>query len=68
LDKLEKGDGIRIFWSKRGFDYEVTDSYELEAGQVEILERGSVEKLTLYTCTPLFTQSRRLAVVAEPKR
>jgi LPXTG-site transpeptidase (sortase) family protein len=66
LDKLEKGDDIIVYWEGVERLYQVEDIYEVLPNHTSILYKGDEEKLTIYTCTPLFTQSRRLIVEALP--
>lgn len=67
LPKVEVGEEIRLNWGGEEFVYEVTETFEVNADQVEIEERTDEHILTLYTCTPLWTSQRRFVVRAEPK-
>lgn len=66
LDKLKIGDLIMVYWDQKEYDYVVSDVYEVEEDQTEILKKGKEEKLTLFTCTPLFSQDKRLVIEAKP--
>ena len=66
LDKLERGDAITVLWQAKKYEYKVDRVFGVAPNDTSILARGREEKLTLYTCTPLFTQDRRLVVVAKP--
>jgi LPXTG-site transpeptidase (sortase) family protein len=66
LDKLAVGDSLTIYWEGKTYHYRVTSS-EVVAADAFIIEENSPEpRLTLYTCTPLWTSSKRLVVRAEP--
>ena len=66
LNKLESDDYIYIFWEGQKHTYQVKKKYEVIPEKIEILEKGQVEKLTLFTCTPLFFKTRRLVIEAIP--
>ncbi|MFA6512025.1 MAG: sortase [Patescibacteria group bacterium] len=65
LDKLETHDDIIIYWEGKEYDYKVTGRDIILPTQVEILENTSNAQLTLFTCTPLFTTSKRLVIFSE---
>lgn len=64
LDRIRTGDKFFVFWGGKEYDYEVTDVFVVDPGQVEIEEPTPEPILTLYTCTPLWTASQRLVVRA----
>ncbi len=65
LDELETGDAIFVYWDGVEYEYEVTEVFVVEPDDTEI-EADSVEpRLTLYTCTPLWTANKRLVVIAD---
>lgn len=66
LDKVEVDDDIVVYWEGKRYDYTVTDVFVVEPGQVEIESNTADPRLTLYTCTPLWTAKQRLVVLAEP--
>lgn len=65
LDKLEQGDDIIIYWEGTEYDYKVTDRQIVLPTQVDILENTPDARLTLFTCTPLFSTSKRLVIFSE---
>jgi len=65
LNELEKGDDIYIDTRETTYHYVVTEVKTVRPDQVEILESDDIEKVTLYTCTPIYTATHRLVVVAE---
>jgi sortase A len=66
IDKLERGDIIIVYWESLEYDYEVESKFVVTPDAVEIIEKGDEEKLTIYSCTPLFTQENRLVIEAFP--
>lgn len=65
LDKVELGDELAVYWDDTEYDYRVTEIKEVDPDATEVEGMTSTSVLTLYTCTPLWTASRRLVVVAE---
>lgn len=66
LDKLERGDIISILWDAKEYTYKVYNTMVVKPQAVEILAPTSKTKLTLFTCTPLFSSKERLVIEAEP--
>lgn len=66
LDKVVVGDEMTINWEGQEYKYQVADIFVVEPEQVSILADDGKEKLTLFTCTPVFTTDKRLVVVAYP--
>lgn len=66
MDKVRKGDKIVIYWQKQKHEYEVKEIKVVPPTAVDILEQSKEAKLTIYTCTPLWSAANRLVVVAEP--
>lgn len=65
LDKVKIGDRIGIYWDQIEYIYEV-DKIEIVPATATYIEAPSNEsKLTLYTCTPLWTAKDRLVVTAK---
>lgn len=66
LDKVQIGDAIIVYWNKIEYDYVVTEVFVVEPSQVEVEDNTTEPRITLYTCTPLWTADKRLVIVAEP--
>ena len=66
LDKIVEGDEIIVYWNEIEYDYVVIETFIVEPEDVEIEKDSAHHVLTLYTCTPLWTASKRLVVRAEP--
>lgn len=66
LDKLKVGDEIGLRWQGKMHHYRVTSTDTVPATQVSVQAPTNDERLTLYTCTPLWNPVNRLVVVAKP--
>lgn len=66
LDKLEKGDLIIVYYEGQEFDYKVEESFIVEPEDLHVEDDLGYDVLTLYTCTPLWTSSKRLVIRALP--
>ncbi len=66
LDKLQNGDKILVFWKEKTYIYEIVGVKDVLPTQVDILndDPGVPNKLTLYTCTPLGSNAKRLVIEA----
>lgn len=65
LDKVKPGDQIVVYWHGKAYIYEAESRAEVPPtdGAVEAATPDS--RLTLYTCTPLWSLKDRLVVVAQ---
>ena len=64
--KLEPEDLVYIIWNQEEYLYLITEVRVVDRTDLSILESGSEEILTLFTCHPLYSTSHRLVLVAEP--
>jgi sortase A len=64
LDKLAKGDLIRIRTRFGTFDYHVTRIMTIQPSEAWVLDQTKKATLVLTTCTPKFSASHRLVVFA----
>ena len=64
IDKLEVGDPIYYDYKGVRYNYVVTKTFIVNPEDVHILSQDE-NKLTLFTCTPLFSTSQRYVVSAE---
>jgi len=64
LDKLRRGDRIRLITEYGTFDYNVTGSRVILPSGVWVLNQTKEPTLVLTTCTPRFSASHRLVVFA----
>jgi LPXTG-site transpeptidase (sortase) family protein len=66
LDKLSVGEIIALYWNGSERLYRVESIQTVDATALFIEAPSEQEKLTLYTCTPLWTATNRLVVTALP--
>lgn len=65
LDKVRYGDEIFVRWRGKRYTYKVNSIKEVDPSAVEIEAPSDSPRLTLYTCTPLWTAKNRLVVQAQ---
>jgi sortase A len=65
LDKLEAGDEILVIWSGRLYLYRVFDKRDVDPTEVAIESQTDKERLTLYTCNPLWSLRYRLVISSD---
>jgi LPXTG-site transpeptidase (sortase) family protein len=65
LDKMVPGDKIYVFWRGHDYYYDIKEVKRVEKTEMSIVEPTQDDRLTIYTCDPIFSQDRRLVVVAE---
>lgn len=66
LDKINVGDTLALYWSKKEYIYKVEQIKVVEASNTEIESPTTDNRLTLYTCTPIWSAKQRLVVIAKP--
>lgn len=65
LDKMQVGDDIAIYWNNQRYTYKVSEVKVVNPNEKEVEAPTGDNRLTLYTCTPLWTAKNRLVVVAK---
>lgn len=65
LDKVGLGDSIVVTHKEGSFTYNVVDIKEVSPNDISILKDTSDYRLTLITCTPLWTSEKRLVITAK---
>ena len=65
LDKVKVGDSIEVIQNDNKFTYIVTDTIVVEKNDTSILQDYSDYRITLITCTPLWTADQRLVIVGK---
>ena len=65
LDKVKVGDSIEVIQNNNKFTYIVTDTIIVEKNDTSILQDYSDYRITLITCTPLWTANQRLVIVGK---
>lgn len=66
LDKVKKDDPITVHWDGKAYEYKVTDIKVVPSTEVSVEDNTEEPRLTIYTCTPLWSVKNRLVVIAEP--
>lgn len=64
LDKMKVGDRIGVRWQGKLYEYKVFNIRVVSPDEVSIEENTKDSRLTLYTCTPLWSATHRLVVQA----
>jgi LPXTG-site transpeptidase (sortase) family protein len=64
LDKVKVGDKVSLDYGKENLNYTVIDAFVIEKDDRSVLQDFGDYRLTLITCTPLWTSDKRLVVVA----
>jgi len=62
LDRLSKGDVMKIFWEGEEYTYNVVSSVIVDPDNIEVLKYQGEPTLTLITCHPLYSDEYRLVV------
>lgn len=65
LDLMKKGDPVYLFWDRQKFSYTVTDIKVVSPNDTGIQQNTADDRLTIYTCTPLWSTKQRLVVIAK---
>jgi LPXTG-site transpeptidase (sortase) family protein len=65
LDKLHIGDPIEVDWHGTAYRYKTISVSIADPQDSSVEARSDADKLTLYTCAPLWSLKDRLVVVAE---
>jgi LPXTG-site transpeptidase (sortase) family protein len=67
LDKIVPGDAVFINWKGRSYTFLVDTVTIRESSDISIEYPSIKRKLTIYTCTPLWSADKRLVVIAYPR-
>lgn len=65
LDKIKTDDKVVAVWGGKIYVYKVTDIKIVLPTAVEVEDATTDSRITLYTCTPLWTATNRLVITAE---
>ncbi len=65
LDKVKVGDKVEVLQDNSEYTYVVTNVREVEKNDVSVLENYNDYRLTLITCSPLWTSEKRLVITAK---
>lgn len=65
LDKVKVGDPVYVYWDQKQYRYEVTQLLEVSPDAGSIEDATNEPRLTIYTCTPLWSAKNRLVIQAK---
>lgn len=65
LDKVKVGDKIEVIQNNNQFTYIVTETKVVEKNDISVLQDYSDYRITLITCSPLWTSKQRLVIVGK---
>lgn len=65
LDKVKVGDRVLVEQSDTSYTYVVTDTKVVEKNDISILQNFNDYRITLVTCTPLWTANQRLVIIGK---
>jgi len=65
LDKVRVGDKITIEQHNNSFTYIITDTMIVEKNDISVLQNFDDYRITLITCTPLWTADQRLVIIGK---
>ncbi len=65
LDKVKVGDKIEVVQNDNQFTYIVTETKVVEKNDISVLQDYSDYRITLITCSPLWTSKQRLVIVGK---
>ena len=63
--KIKVGDKIEVIQSDNKFTYVVTETKVVEKNDISVLQDYSDYRITLITCSPLWTSKQRLVIVGK---
>lgn len=66
LDKVLIGQRLAIYWEGHEQLYEVTESKVVDPSNIDVEAPTQDKRLTIYTCTPIWTAKDRLVIIAKP--
>ena len=65
LDKVKVGDVMVLYWKGKVYKYKVFETKIVEPTDLSVIRRTPDARLTVITCTPLFTTKQRLVVIGK---
>jgi len=68
LDLVKVGDPETLYWNGKQFDYKVSQIKVVDPNDTSIIQPTDDTRLTIYTCTPMWSTKFRLAVIAEQEK
>ena len=65
LDKVKDGEPVIVYWHGKEYDYRISGREVVDPSRVEILNNTATPRLTIFTCTPLYSTKQRLVLYGE---
>ncbi len=65
LDKVRDGEPVIVYWRGKEYDYRISGREVVDPNRVEILDNTAAPRLTIFTCTPLYSTKQRLVLYGE---
>jgi len=65
LEDIEIGETIKVTSTQGEYNYIVVETKEVQPNDVSVIQEAQDYRLTLITCTPLWTSEKRLVVIAK---
>ena len=62
LDKVKDGEPVLVYWQGQEYDYTISGREIVTPDRVDILNNTDQPRLTIFTCTPLFSTKQRLVL------
>lgn len=65
LDKVKDGEPVIVYWRGQEYDYVITGREIVNPDRVDILNPTAEPRLTIFTCTPVFSTKQRLVLYGQ---
>jgi len=65
IDRLQVGDEVQLLWQGKLYYYRISQIKQVKPQQTEILYPTKQPRLTIFTCTPLYSTDYRLVLIAD---
>lgn len=62
LDKVKTGEPVIVYWRGQEYDYQIYAREVVNPTRTDILNATAEPRLTIFTCTPLFSTKQRLVL------
>jgi len=62
LDKVQVGEPVIVYWQGQEYDYRITGREVVDPNRIDILGPTAEPRLTIFTCTPLYSTKQRLVL------
>jgi sortase A len=62
---VKDGEPVIVYWQGKEYDYRISGREVVDPNRVEILNNTATPRLTIFTCTPLYSTKQRLVLYGE---